>query len=170
MKTNLAVLTLGLATGSAQAAGLSVSVEIPRLSVAEYHRPYVAMWIEDSGRRAASNLNVWYDVEMRNDEGEKWLADLRGWWRKAGRSMDMPIDGVSGPTKAPGVHQVDFRSGAKPLGTLKPGSYTLKVEAAREVGGREMLSIPFQWPPKDSETKSAKGKSELGTVRLNLKN
>jgi hypothetical protein len=48
VKTNagLAALALaGLAT-TAAAAEMSVTITIPRLDVAEYHRPYLAAWIE----------------------------------------------------------------------------------------------------------------------------
>ena len=38
-----------------------------------------------------------------------------------------------------------------PLAQLKPGQYAVVVEAAREVGGRELLRIPFQWPPQKAE-------------------
>ncbi len=44
------------ATLPAQAAELNVSVELPKLSVAEYHKPYVAVWIEDSNKQVVSNL------------------------------------------------------------------------------------------------------------------
>jgi hypothetical protein len=43
------------------------------------------------------------------------------------------------------------------------------VEAAREVGGREMVSIPFQWPPRKAMSGSAAGTKELGAVRLTIK-
>ncbi len=39
------------------AADLSVSVEIPRLSVAAYHRPYVAVWIERPDNTAVRTLD-----------------------------------------------------------------------------------------------------------------
>ena len=83
-----------------QAADLSVSVEIPELDVAEYHKPYVAIWIEDDRNQVVSNLAVWYDVDMRNAEGEKWLKDMRQWWRRSGRSLEMPVDGVEGDSPA----------------------------------------------------------------------
>jgi hypothetical protein len=35
----------GLLATPALAADLELSLEIPRLTVAEYHRPYVAVWI-----------------------------------------------------------------------------------------------------------------------------
>ena len=59
--------------GPGLAAGLNVGVEVPRLDVAEYHRPYVAVWIERADASVAATLSVWYDVKMRNAEGTKWL-------------------------------------------------------------------------------------------------
>ena len=45
-KLLIPALLAGLATRAASAANLDVNVEIPRLDVSEYHRPYVAIWIE----------------------------------------------------------------------------------------------------------------------------
>jgi len=44
----------------------------------------------------------------------------------------------------------------------------LLVEAAREVGGREILRIPFSWPPTQKVTAQAQGSSELGAINLTL--
>jgi len=156
-----------LATASASAAELSVSVDIPRLNVAEYHRPYVAIWIEPE-QGAPTTLAVWYDVKLREREGEKWLKDMRQWWRRDGRGLSMPVDGVSGATRAVGTHTVSFQSGQAPLGELAPGNYTLLVEAAREVGGREVLSIPFTWPVSGAFSEGVTGDTELGGVRLDI--
>jgi len=38
------------------------------------------------------------------------------------------------------------------------------VEAAREVGGRELLRLPFQWPPRAPTTAKVAGEHELGAV------
>lgn len=160
----------GLLATPVAARDLQVSLQIPRLRVAEYHNPYIAVWIEDASGKAVANLDVWYDVDMRGaDKGEKWLSDMRLWWRRAGRSLKMPANGVSGPTQAPGTYNLNFTEGRSPLGRLPAGTYKLQVEAAREVGGREVVSIPFQWPPSGTKTASAKGSSELGTVRLTIK-
>ena len=48
------------------------------------------------------------------------------------------------------------------------------IEAAREVGGREILRIPFQWPAKAGNNLSGdnlkiKGEHELGQVALDIK-
>ncbi len=155
----------GTAATPAAAQTLNLSVAIPRLSVAEYHRPYVAIWIEKEGA-APRTLSVWYDVDKAKGEGTKWLRDVRQWWRASGRSLSFPANGVSGATRAPGDQKIAFTAGKGPLGALSPGNYTLIVEAAREVGGREMLRLPFAWPPKPGATVKAQGSSELGAIAL----
>src|SRR5688500_3115960 len=92
----------GLMAARASAADLAVTVEVPSMSVAEYHRPYLAIWIERPDQTVAANLAVWYSVKGSNGEGTKWLKDLRQWWRRAGRDLTLPIDGLSGATRAPG--------------------------------------------------------------------
>jgi hypothetical protein len=140
-------------------AAATVNVTIPRLSVAEYHKPYVAVWIEPAGGGAARTLSVWYDVANKkgNEPGTKWLSDLRSWWRKGGRSLKMPADGISGATRAPGTHAIPLPA------DLKPGAYVLHVEAARETGGREVVSLPISVPAKPAR---GGGKTELGAVTL----
>jgi len=152
----------------ALAADLELNIEIPRINAAEYHRPYVAAWIEKADNSVASNLAVWYDLDMKNGEGTKWLKDMRQWWRRSGRTLQMPVDGVSGATRPVGQHAVSFKGNSKALASLAPGRYTLVVEAAREVGGREMLTIPFEWPAK-AQNLSAQGKTELGKVKVVVK-
>lgn len=149
------------------AAELEVEIEIPRLNVAEYHRPYVALWIEQDNQHIA-DLNVWYDQKMNNNEGEKWLKDMRQWWRRSGRSLEFPVDGVSGATRAVGTHTVNFSSDSAALKPLKAGNYELLVEAAREVGGREILRIPFSWPAQTTQAASVQGSNELGRITLTV--
>ncbi len=163
-------VALGACLGvPAFAAGLNVGVEIPRQDVAEAHRPYVAMWIERADATVASTLTVWYDVRMRNNEGTRWLRDMRQWWRRGGQNLSLPIDGVTGATRPVGRHQVAVTEGSAAMPALPAGSYKLVVEAAREKGGRESVAIPFQWPATKAEQLQAKGSSELGEVTLELK-
>lgn len=158
----------GVLATPAVAADMAVTVEIPRLDVAEYHRPYVAFWMERPDQSVAANLAVWYDHKMRNNEGAKWLKDMRQWWRRTGRELEMPADGLSAATRAPGEHTLTFATAAPPLNDLPPGDYVLVVEAAREVGGRELLRLPFQWPPAEPTAAEVRGEHELGRLALTL--
>ena len=169
MRTDLlSAPVLLLATSPALAAGLDLSLTIPTLKVAEYHRPYVAIWLEPEGGEQKT-LAVWYDQKLKDREGEKWLRDIRTWWRKSGRTLSFPVDGVSGATRAPGTHRISFTEGQGPLGKLAPGQYELVIEAAREVGGRELIRLPFQWPPKPGAVAKAAGTTELGAATLTPK-
>lgn len=153
MKTSLAIAVSVIA---APASAGTVTVTLQRIDVAEYHVPYVAVWIEPKAGGPARTLAVWYDVDKRGAEpGTKWLADLRTWWRKGGRSLKLPADGISGATRAPGAHRIVLPS------NLKPGSYTLFVEASREDGGRELVSMPLDVPVRAAR---AAGKTELGAI------
>ena len=149
--------------GPALAADLTVSVEIPRLSVAAYHRPYVAVWIERPDNTAVRTMAVWYETS-NVAEGKDWLKDMRTWWRRGGRAMTMPADGISSATKAPGRHTVTL-PGAR-LRDLPAGNYVVVVEAARELGGREVVRVPFRWG--GANTGRATGTTELGAVSVTV--
>ena len=138
----------------ANAAELVVNLEVPRIDTAEYHRPYVAVWIENDRREQVLQLALWL-------EQEKWHRDLRSWWRRGGKSLDLPVDGASGATRRPGSYLV------RSTGALQPGSYTLNIEAVREVGGREHLRIPFQWG-EGNVSGALSGESELGAVSYRI--
>jgi len=169
LSLSIALSSLLAGVPAAYATTLDVSIEIPALNVAEYHRPYVAVWIEDSSNKAVANLSVWYQQRSTSEgHGTKWLPDLRQWWRKSGRSLDMPIDGVSGPTRPVGKHALSFSDRLPHLHDLPAGQYHLVVEAVREVGGRELLKIPFTWPAEAAQSGSKQGNTELGVINLNI--
>jgi len=143
---------------------------VPKLNVAEYHRPYVAVWLEGADQKVAANLSVWYQQTANSEgHGTKWLPDLRQWWRKSGRTLEVPVDGVTGPTRPAGTHALSFDDRQPALKQLAPGNYTLVVEAVREVGGRELLTIPLAWPAKTAQNTSAQGSTELGKVTLSAR-
>ncbi|WP_428420953.1 DUF2271 domain-containing protein [Methylibium sp.] len=169
LRYSIALSAAALGAPPLFAADLAVGVEVPRLSVAEYHRPYVSVWIARPDQSTAANLAVWFEQKKPNAEGRKWLKDLRQWWRRSGRELQLPVDGVTSATRPVGKHKLAFSDGAAPLGTLAAGDYQLMVEAAREDGGRELLAIPFQWPPAKLQQLTVQGKSELGEISLELK-
>ena len=160
---------LPLVSASAMAADLTLKFEIPQLNVAEYHRPYLAAWLENADQKVVANLAVLYDVKKKDNGGAKWLKDLRQWWRKSGRDVEMPMDGVSGATRGPGEQTLNFPVAKEALNKLPAGNYQLVVEAAREAGGRELVKVPLAWPPKSAQSFSAKGKEELGEVTVQVK-
>lgn len=159
----LSAAALSAAASPVLAADLTVSVEIPRISGASYHRPYVAVWIERPDTTVVRTLAVWYQQSANQEgDGKDWLKDIRTWWRRGGRALTMPADGVSSATKAPGHHAVTV-PGAR-LSNLPAGDYVMVVEAARELGGREAVRVPFRWGA--ANTARVAGATELGAVSV----
>ena len=158
----LPLALFSLLASYASADTFQVEVEVPRLRVAEYHAPYVAFWVEIAARSTIVPLGLWYDDQ------EKWLKDIRQWWRRTGRGQQKPYDGLTGATRSPGKHQMDF-SELQSLQKLPAGEYQLVVEASREVGGREVVRLPFQWPASNHQQQQVNGTSELGTVTLSVR-
>lgn len=168
MRKLLAALLLA-APVLANAADLQLTVEVPRLDVAEYHRPYVAVWIETAEGQVVGDIAHWYQQPGKGSEdGTKWLKDLRQWWRRSGRSQQFPVDGVSGATKPAGRHRISVSDAKPPLAGLAAGDYRLMVEAVREVGGRELLSVDFSWPTTGPVHAQVQGEHELGLITLDI--
>ncbi len=161
-------LTAAVAAVPALSAELTLKVQLPRMDIAEYHRPYVAAWIEKASDQSyAGNVALWYDLRKRDNGGAKWLKEMRSWWRKSGHDTTL-ADGVTGATRTSGDHTLNLL-GAKAVAALPPGRYDVVVEAARENGGREVVRVPFDWPVQKAQSATAQGQGELGTVSLDAK-
>jgi len=145
---------------------MTVQFEIPVLDVNPYHRPYVAVWIEDAERRGVESLSVWY-------EGDKWLKDMRQWWRKLGRTKAGAYDGVTGATQRPARYQISW-NGTRWNKTqtekiaVEPGEYFVNIEVAREAGGRDFLRQKISWRNGQPQKFVLNGKVELGSVQIHV--
>lgn len=168
LKPALALALTSLLGSRALAADMTLKVDIPRLNTAEYHRPYIAIWLEDADKKNIRDIAIWYEQAKPQEEGKKWLKDLRQWWRLSGRNQEKPADGISGATRAVGVQTINVSSQSPALTGLAPGDYQLVVEASREKGGHELLRLPLAWPPAQTLTVNAQGQQELGSVKLTL--
>ena len=120
---------------------LLVNFEINAVEGAgRYHRPYVAVWIEDANGKPVRTLSLWVQTVKR---GPKWIPDLRQWYRdeqarKAKAGGDL-IATISEPTRAPGRYALawDGRDDAGKL--VSQGDFTVNIEAAREHGTYQII-------------------------------
>ncbi len=143
-------------------AGMRFEIEyqIPTLNTAEYRRPYAAIWITDENKNLVRQLAV-HGTSLR------WLREVPLWWRRHGRRDESAIDGLARPTPAPGQHLLAWDGRDDKGRGVAPGNYVLHLEAAREHGGRELITLPFSLSGQafDSEVR---GESELGRISLRL--
>lgn len=159
-KLSIAAATAAVVlTDTALAASATVTIELPRIQASPYRKPYVAVWLEDATGKQVRMVSVFHDQARI---GARWLPELRTWWRAGGRALNLPADGLSRPTQAPGRHTVTVNG----LEGLAPGRYSVVVEAVREKGGRDLVKVPFDWRPRARGTGSARGNSELGAVTV----
>jgi len=160
-KCKIAVLLLSCLVLPLAASELEISLQLPKQSEGQYHRPYVAVWVEDSSEKSVRLLEIWR-------EKPDWIKDLRRFWRKTGRSDQPLVDARTGATKGPGQYQLRW-DGKDDQGAAVPvGTYQLVIEAAREHGGRQLLKQKFNWDGQAIALSVAAGQ-EIGQVQITRK-
>lgn len=151
-------LLLGLALifscTSIHAKQIEVSFELPSFETANYHKPYVAIWIESPERN--ETLLLWH---LNKRSKDKWLVDIRRWWRKQGRYDETP-DGVTGATKGPGGYKKTFNI----EGVTK---FKFYIEVVREDGGRSLLKQVIDLNDSITEYK-LKADKEVGPILIKI--
>jgi hypothetical protein len=143
-----------------KAAQHEITLQLPQIETSQYHRPYVAVWVEDAKQQPVRLIALWV-------EKPDWLKDLRRFWRKIGRSDSALVDAVSGATQKPGTYTLQWDGKddqGQPLGS---GQYQLLVEAAREQGGRSLVKHEFILPAKGAVIEIA-ADGELGDITARL--
>jgi FAD:protein FMN transferase len=115
---------------------LAVNFEIAPHDEPRYRRPYVVVWIEDKEGRTVRTLNLWVQTVRR---GPRWIPNLKRWYRNlvdVGRSdTDAQLEeSYTGATRQPGKYTVVWDGLDDKGKPVKPGEYSVCIEAAREHG------------------------------------
>ena len=120
---------------------LTVTVELAQFQ-GRAERPYLAIWIEDKDKFPVRTLTVLY-----RDREARYLAELRAWYR-ADRLRAMAdgteiLGSVSSATRAPGKYTFKWDMKDEQGKPVKPGPYTVCIEAAREHGTYQLMRQPM---------------------------
>jgi thiamine biosynthesis lipoprotein ApbE len=130
-----------------QSLELVVNFELARVDDQRYRRPYVAVWMEDKDKFPVRTLALWY-------QKPRWLPDLKGWMRSDRlRSMAEGSEitsSVSSATRSPGKYTLRWDGKDNQGKMVRPGKYTVFIEAAREHGTYQLMrqEIDFNGAPK----------------------
>ncbi|MDR2212411.1 MAG: DUF2271 domain-containing protein [Pseudomonadales bacterium] len=124
-----------------------------------YSRPYVAIWITDTRQMLRKNL-------LLLGEDQRWARENSRWWRQVGRSNPGLLDGTARPTRAPGEYQIGWDGLDENGKPLPAGEYMLHLEAARQDGGHNYLSLRFTLGA--AQTLELPGEGELGRILLQI--
>lgn len=160
-KVSMALVLMSGLVLPATASELEIALQLPKISEGQYHRPYVAVWVEDSSEKSVRLIEIWR-------EKPDWIKDLRRFWRKTGRADQPLVDARTGATKGPGQYRLRW-DGKDDQGVAVPnGEYQLVIEAAREHGGRQLVKQKFNWDGTAVALSVAAG-NEIGQVQLSRK-
>ncbi len=113
-----------------------INLELARIEGQRYRRPYVAVWVEDKDKFPVRTVALWF-------QKDRWLPDLRGWYR--GDRLRLLAEGneiattVSSATRPPGKYTMKWDGKDNKGVAVKPGKYTIFIEASREHGGYQLL-------------------------------
>lgn len=139
---------------------IKIRFSLPKLEVAEYRKPFVSIWVEDSNRKPVKNL-------LLLGQNERWMQENRHWWRIQGRTTPELLEGFARPTRRPGEYQLTW-DGRDDFGRLlAEGQYSLYVEASREHGDHERLGLKFELNGTAQQV-TKEGKKELTQVEIKV--
>jgi hypothetical protein len=129
---------------------LTVTVELAQFQ-GRAERPYLAVWIEDKDKFPVRTLTILY-----RDREARYLAELRQWYR-ADRLRAMAegteiLGSVSSATRAPGKYTFKWDMKDEQGKPVKPGAYTICIEAAREHGTYQLMRQPMDLTGADKQT------------------
>lgn len=149
-----------------RAGQLSVAFSVPKLNVSPYHRPYVAVWVETESRQHVATLALWKQLK----KGDKWLKDLRQFWRKKKQRNADKVDAVTSATKRPGSYTFNWDLTDDNQQPVPAGKYLLNIEVVREEGGRDFHRIPLDLSLPPLKPIKLPAKKEIGAVSISLLN
>ncbi len=139
---------------------LTLDYTIPRLRDRVYNRPYLAVWISDSRGQSQRNL-------LLLGGEQRWANSNSVWWRRNGSRGFQDSYNVTRPTRGPGDYQLVWDGKDAAGNSLPEGDYVLHVEAARQNGGHDYVSLPFTLAPGSRDYQHA-GQGEVGPFRFTL--
>jgi hypothetical protein len=131
-----------------------------------YHRPYVAVWVEDATNRPVRTLTLWVNTTGR---GPRYIRELRRWFMAArdGEDAGGPdlIATVSSATRLPGQYSLTW-NGRDDRGTaVEQGTYKIFIEASREHGTYQLLQQELTLAAKPVSA-DLPGNDEIGGARV----
>lgn len=144
---------------------LNVQFELARIDAQRYRRPFVAIWIEDKDRFPVRTIALWFDKP-------RWLPDLKAWSRADRmRTMAEGTDltaSVSSATRPSGKYSVKWDGKDHQGKFVRPGLYTVFIEAAREHGTYQLLRQEMEFTGKPRQVQLT-GNAEIAAASLDYR-
>jgi thiamine biosynthesis lipoprotein len=145
---------------------LAVDLEIAEQQGFRYHRPYVAVWVEDAAGRPVRTLSAWVNTTGR---GPRYLKELRRWFTAARDEQHAGgpdlVATVSSATRLPGHYTVAWNGRDDRGNVVEQGTYRVVIEAAREHGSYQLMQQELTLAAKPVAA-DLPGNEEIGRARV----
>lgn len=146
---------------------VAINFEIALIEGMRVHRPFVAIWVEDSKGEPVRNISVWYNRE-------RWLPELRSWNRLYGQTFHAEGNSlkttVSSATRSPGKYTMQWDGKDDKGQTVKAGTYTIVIEAAREHGTYQLMKQEIEIKKKPApQTFNLTGNVEIASASVEIR-
>ncbi len=144
---------------------LLIKLDLPRIDSPRYRRPFVAVWIEDENKYPVRTVALWF-------QKPRWLPELKTWYRDDRlRNLSEGTDlsrTISSATRGPGSYALKWDGKDNEGKLVKPGKYTVCVEASRQDGGYGLARHPMDFNGIPQQA-SLPAQPEVGTVALDYR-
>ncbi len=144
---------------------LAVDLEIAAQEGARYHRPYVAVWIEDEAGRPVRTLCLWVNTGGR---GPRYIRELKSWIFAERDQQAELVATVSSATRLPGHYSVTWDGRDESKKPVEQGIYRVHIEAAREHGTYQLMQQDMTFGAKPSVV-DLPGNVEIKGARLDYR-
>jgi hypothetical protein len=148
---------------------LGVDLEIAPPQGGRWHRPYVAVWVEDAAGKPVRTLSAWLNTEGR---GPRYIKELRRWF-----SLERDVQDAGGPdliatvssaTRNPGQYSVVWNGRDDRGNVVEQGTYRVIIEAAREHGTYQLMQQDLTLASKPVAA-DLPGNEEIGRARVDYR-
>ena len=145
---------------------LAVDLELAAQQGLRYHRPYVAVWVEDATGHSVRTLSVWVNTTGR---GPRYIRELRRWFTAERDQRDAGgpelVATVSSATRLPGQYTVTWNGRDDRGNVVEQGSYRVVIEASREHGTYQLMQQELTLAAKPVAAELP-GNEEIGRARV----
>ena len=127
-------------------------------------RPFVAVWVEDKDKNSVRTISVWFNKD-------RWLHELRAWYtanyaKFTGDAGNIAT--ISSATRSSGKYSLKWDGKDDKGNYVKPGKYTIFIEAAREHGTYQLISQEMNFNAKTAQV-TLTGNAEVASASLDYK-
>ena len=141
---------------------LEITLELARIDTPRYRRPYVAVWVEDAQGEPVRAISLW-------SEKPRYLNELRRWYHdypSVNRFGGDLSPSIASATRSPGKYTLRWDGMNDKGAPVKPGKYTIVIEAAREHGRYDLMRQEINWDGRTVQQFSLPAGNEIAGVQL----